>query len=110
MTEPTLNPHYVHEKFVAAGTKWAELNGLASRLEEMRKSVRAQIMTSMGETKVNRAEMLAECDPAYTQHIEKMVEARTKANIARAEYDAIKAWLELTRTLESSKRAEMQMR
>lgn len=102
-----LDPNEVYSKFVATGTKWAKLDGVASQKEEMRKSKLAEIMNSFAETKVNRAEMLALCDSAYTEHIEKMVSARTEANIARAEYDAIRAWLDLTRTLESSKRAEM---
>lgn len=105
-----INPNDVFERFRLAGIAWAEADGEAAKMEEKRKSFRAQLMIGFGETKVNRAEMLAESDPSYVEYLDKMVEARTKANIAKAEFDAIKAWIEITRTLESSRRAEMQLR
>lgn len=105
-----LNPQEVYEKYRLAGISWANLDGDASRLEEMRKSTRSQIMISFGDMSVNKAEMLAEANQSYIDHVEKMVAARTAANIARAEWEAIKVWVDVTRSLESSRRAEMQIR
>ena len=105
-----LDPNEVFEKYRTAGINWAKLDGQASIMEEKRKPIRAQIMISLGDISVNKAEMHAESSPTYIEHIEKMVEARTAANIARAEWEAIKVWVDVTRSLESSRRAEMQLR
>jgi len=105
-----IDPNTIYERFIVAGKKWAELDGIASKHEEMKKSFRSQLMNSFSEAKINRAEMLAESSEEYCSYIEKMVESRTQANIAKAEFDAIKMWVDIVRTLESSKRAEMQLR
>lgn len=105
-----INPNDVYERYRTAGVKWAELDGIASNYEEMRKPKRAQIMISFGDMSVNKAEMQAEASKEYIDHITKMVSARTEANIARAEWEAIKSWIETVRTLEASRRAEMQLK
>ena len=43
------------------------------------------------------------------EHVRKMVEARRKANQAKVEFEGIKTHMNLTRTYEASRRAEMQM-
>lgn len=103
----SINPNEVYERMRLAGDLWAKLDGAASKLEEQRKSIWAQIMIQQGDVSVAKAEMLAEASKVYTDHIEKMVSARTEANIARAEYDSIKSWIELVRSAEASKRAEL---
>lgn len=105
-----LNPNDVYNKFIEAGTEWAVLDGEASKLEHMCKIVKAQIMTSFGQIPVAKAEMQALSDSSYVEHVERMVQKRTDANVARAKFDAIKTWVDMTRTLESSRRAEMNMR
>lgn len=105
-----LNPNDVYEKFISAGSEWARLDGEASKLEQMVKTVKAQIMTSYGAISISKSEMQAYTDQAYISHVEKMIEARTKANIAKAKFDAIKVWVDMTRTIESSRRAEMNLR
>lgn len=105
-----INPNEVYQRFVDAGTKWARLDGEATLLEEMTKPKRAQIMANFGDIAINKAEMHAYKSEEYANHVKETIAARTKANIARAEYDAIKAWIDITRTMESSKRAEMNIR
>lgn len=105
-----INPNEVYEKYRIAGEAWAKANGEAIRLEEMRKSVRAQLMSIHIDKPISKAEMLAESDDRYISHIEEMVVKRTEANIKRAEYDALKAWIDITRTLESTRRAELNRR
>lgn len=104
------NPDEIAERMRIAGEKWADLDGAASMLEEVKKSVRAQIALAAGEVSVAKAEMTADASKVYREHLETMVKARTAANRARVQYDCMKAWAELARTLESSRRAEMTMR
>jgi mRNA-degrading endonuclease HigB of HigAB toxin-antitoxin module len=59
---------------------------------------------------VNKAELMAEADQKYIDHIHSMVEARRLANIARVQFDAHKVFIEMIGTKESSKRAEMTLR
>ncbi len=108
--EESLNPNEIYKKFLSANIKFARLDGEASILEAKRKSFRAQLMVSFGGEKVNKAEMLAESDQSYIDYLDKMVSARTEANIAKAEFDAIRVWIDITRTIESTKRAEMNLR
>jgi hypothetical protein len=103
-----INPSEVHERFRLAGEVWADKESAASFLEETLKSVRSQIMSSLGDMSVNKAEMLAQADKLYLDHIKAMVNARKEANISKVNYDAIKVWIELVRSLEASKRAERQ--
>jgi len=104
------SPNDVYERFRLAGENWANAEHAAQLLEETRKAVRAQIMTAFGDMSVNKAEMLAEADPGYFEHLQKMVDARRDANKARVNYDAIRAWVELVRSAEASKRAEQLLR
>lgn len=103
-----MKPDEVYEKFRLAGESWADKESAASLLEETRKAVRSQIMTAFGDMSVNKAEMLAEADPAYSEHLHKMVEARRIANTAKVNYDAIRVWVDMVRSAEASKRAEQQ--
>jgi hypothetical protein len=105
------NPFSLAEEYRQLASEWAELNGKASRLEEMRKSIRAELSNhyrakakSMAE-----AESQAEADPLYKKHIADMVEARTAANIAKASLDGNEWRLKLMQTLEATKRAEMRL-
>ena len=47
--------------------------------------------------------------PEYVEHVRKMVEARRKANQAKIEFEGIKTHMNLTRTFESSRRAELNL-
>lgn len=105
------NPFQLAEEYRQLAQEWAHLNGEASRLEEMRKSIRAELTNhyrakakSMAE-----AESQAEADPIYKKHIADMVAARTAANVSKASMDANEWRLKLMQTLEATKRAEMRL-
>ena len=88
--------------------KWARLDGDARLLEEMQKSLLAELTNqySAGNS-VAKAEVMARSHERYTEHVTKMVNARTEANIARSYADAKRMGWESWRTSESTKRAEM---
>ncbi len=90
---------------------WAEADGEASRLEEMQKTVLAELTNQFrdGGESVAGAESKARASKHYIDHIRRMVEARTKANIARAAADAKKMAYEAWRTDSATKRAEAQL-
>lgn len=99
----------IAQKIADQGKAWAEAEAAASLLENSRHSVRAQLAIEYLETagSAKQAEMHAEADSKYTDHLAAMVEARRKANIAKVNFESSKIWSELIRTFEASKRAEM---
>ena len=106
------SPSEIASKLAEAGHEWADKEAAASLLEETRKSVRAQLACEYieGAGSAAKAELLAEADQRYTEHLTAMVEARKQANVARVNYDSGKIWTEMVRTAEATKRAELQMR
>jgi len=105
-----INPNEVYEKLRLSGEEWAEADYLASLFEETRRSLKSKLMVGSGETSVAKAEMVAEANDEYREHIKKMVDLRRLAIRAKVKYDSVKAWVEMTRTLEASNRAQMNMR
>ncbi len=104
-----IEPGKLYAKMIAAGNDWADKDSAANLLEETRKPVLADLMTRSAATTSAAREELALSSPEYKEHIAAMVEARREANRARAQYDAIKTYIELVRTKESTNRAEMQL-
>lgn len=108
----TNDPTAIRERLVTSGEEWAEKEAAASWLEDSRKSVRAQL--AMTHLKVagsmGKAELMAEADQEYVQHLEKTIQARKLANIAKVNYEGNKVWVDLVRSLEATRRQEMNLR
>jgi hypothetical protein len=104
-----IDPTKLYQKMYDAGADWSDKDAAANLLEETKKSVLAQIASSVVGTNADR-ERHALATQEYQDHVKAMVDARKEANKARAQYDSIRTYIELVRTVESTKRAEMQMR
>tara|TARA_R110000787_G_scaffold61050_1_gene138449 strand:- start:1206 stop:1652 length:447 start_codon:yes stop_codon:yes gene_type:complete len=98
------------EQWRLASEDWIELDGAARLLEENKKIVFSQIMSEWPDIPVNKAEHKARRDPRYTELIENMVQARTKANIYRVRAEYMRMKFEDNRTREVTRRAEMNIR
>jgi hypothetical protein len=105
-------PSMIVERIVERGADWADKEHAASLLEETRKSVRAQIAIKnfADAGSAAKAELVAEASPEYVEHVTAMVVARKVANLAKVQYEAGKTWIDLIRSQEASRRAEMQIR
>lgn len=95
-----------------AGMAWADAKAAADALEETRKSVLAQTMTTfLAEGHANnKAETMALADGAYLSFVRKMVAARQASDRARVRYDILRTRIELIRTNASTERAAMSLR
>lgn len=102
-----LNPNEIAERMRLAGEEWSDLDAAAAILEETRKSVLAELVNQSKGSSIAAKESEALADPVYKLHITNMVNARKDANRARVKYDTSKAWVELVRTFEATKRAEL---
>ena len=105
-----LNAEKVYQSLIESGEDWADKQAAAELLEENKKSVLAELANKCLENSLGARESLALADPAYRLHLANMVDARHAANRAKVRYDAIKVLSEMRRTIESTRRAEMQMR
>ena len=104
-----INANHVFERLTKAGQQWAEAEAAATILEQTRKSVRSTIATehlSNGEP-ANKAEMYAEADTRYQEHVSAMADARQAANIAKVNYYAMQTWCDLQRTNAATERAAL---
>jgi len=101
------DPNEIAERMRLAGEDWSDKDAAANLLEETKKSVLAELMNQAKGSSVAAKESEALADPAYKLHLANMVNARKDANRARVKYDCAKAWVELVRTAEASKRQEM---
>lgn len=70
---------------------WIDKDGAARMLEETKSLVFAQKCAALGDIPVNRAEQTIKASPDWYDHVVKIVESKTVANIAKAD-------LELART------------
>jgi hypothetical protein len=103
----SFNPNEIAERMRLAGEDWSDKDAAASLLEEARKSVLAELMNQAQGQSMAAKESEALASPEYREHVESMVIARKEANRAKVKYDTARAWIELVRTAEASKRQEM---
>ncbi len=107
----SIDPAALATELAKRGETWADANAAAEALEETKGTVLAQLAAEFlgkGESAA-KAELLAKAHPDYSTHLEKMVAARRSANRARVRFDVYKAYIELARSAESSRRAEMKL-
>ena len=111
-------PEELSNKMEELGNAWADAHAHSMYLEEIKVSVLAEITLDImdnhpgAEGKApskTAAEARARCSVQYKDHLEKMVEAKRRANKARVAYDSFKEKVGLIRTWEANKRAEMKM-
>ena len=107
-----IDPNAIYHKLQVAAEEWADLDGKASLLEETKKTIAAQLTLEQirkGDT-AKAAECAALSSFEYGNHVSAMVEARRLANRAKGRLEAARAWFDAVRTVESTKRAEMNIR
>lgn len=79
------------ERYRLAGQQWVALDAKARQFEEMKSLILAAMVTDLVEDglPVTRAESKAKASDRYREHIEEMVDYRTKANGFKVELKAI---------------------
>ena len=106
-----MNIDELYNKLVKAGETWSDLDAAATLLEETKKVVLAQQINetlATGDHSVASAEKFALTFGIYKDHIKLMVEARQEANRAKVQYYGMQTYVELYRTQQSTKSAEME--
>ncbi len=104
-----LNSHSYSEEYRIAAEDWCDKEAAASLLEDTKGSVMAQKQQALGDIPVNRAEQLVKASLDWVDHIEKIVEARRQANLAKVHLEVIRMRYYESQSLDATKRAEMRM-
>jgi hypothetical protein len=105
----SFDPDLISNSLVTAGNDWADKNAAADALENTLKSIEGKhYLDADGNVEERKAK--ARNRKEYLDASAAAVEARRLAIRARVFYDTLKIKVELLRTAESSKRAEMQLR
>jgi hypothetical protein len=99
----------ISEQFRLVAKKWVDAEAAASMLEETKSAVLAKMMAGYGDIPVSRSEMNVKASPAWTEHIEKMVQARTQASLLKVQMEYLRMKFSELQSAEASKRAEMRL-
>jgi len=105
----TFDATAITERLRLAGEDWSDKHAAAEALEHAAEGMLAkQFLIATGNVEERKAR--AKCSDEYQAAVKASIDARLAANKARVRYDTGKAYCELIRTQESTKRAEMTMR
>jgi hypothetical protein len=76
--------------YLEAAEDWCDKEAAAQLLEDCKSAVMSQRQTALGDLPVNRAEQIVKASPGWHEHLEKIVEARRIANLAKVQCEYIK--------------------
>lgn len=105
----TFDAREITERLRLAGEDWADKLAAAEALDDASESMQAKCyLQASGSVEERKAK--AKVDDEYQRSRTIARDARLAANKARVRYDVGKAFVELIRSQESTRRAEMTMR
>jgi hypothetical protein len=97
------------EQYRVVAKKWVELDGAARMLEETKSAVLSQMMKALGDKPAAHAERDVKASGEWKEFIASMVEARTKANLAKVQLEYIRMKFSEWQSLNATSRAELRM-
>ncbi len=103
------DPSQIAHELSERGLDWADKDAAFRALDDTTKSVLSQAMAKSVEKSNAAAETEARRSQMYRMHLEALAEARRQSNRARVKFDTYKVWIELMRSKETTRRAEMQL-
>jgi hypothetical protein len=80
----------ISELYRLAAEDWVRLDGAARLLEETKTAVLSQMMASLGDMPVSRAELTVKSTDDWKEFVSEMVKARTAANEKKVEIEYLK--------------------
>ena len=104
-----MDANELYHKLTHAGNSWADLQAACNILEDTKNTVLSQLMLKSQATSVAAKEIEAKASQEYIAHVEKTQEAMKAALKAKVNYEAIKIWIDLKRSEEATRRAEMKL-
>jgi hypothetical protein len=99
----------LYHKLTQAGDDWADKQASYNVLDDTKNAVLAQLMLKSNATSVAAKEIEAKASKEYTDHVKHTQEAMKLALKAKVNYESIKIWIDLKRSEEATRRAEMKL-
>jgi hypothetical protein len=97
------------EQFRMVAKEWVELDKAATLLEETKSLVLSQKIKAMGDMPHNRAEAQVKASPEWHDHVTKLVEARSAANLKKVQMEYLRMKFSEWQSDNANKRAEMRL-
>ena len=106
-----LDPDKIFHEVSTAGDEWADRKAAFEALDDVTKSVLADITGRFMDGKISRteAERYALASQDYRQHLASVSKARSEWLRAQVRYDSLKLLADLRRSQESTRRQEMKL-
>lgn len=107
-----IDPNRIADTLEQLGEDYADKNGAANLLEEMKSTLFAKLAREHinAGSAIGKAEIMAKADPTYEGHIKAMCSARTEADKAKARLESFRARIDVWRTRSATERAAMTLR
>ena len=99
----------ISEQYRVVAKQWVEAEAAASILEDTKSAVLSQQMLALGEMPVSKAEMLTKANPEWIEHVKKITEARSKANLLKVQMEYLRMKSGEQASFEATRRAEMKL-
>jgi len=97
------------EQFRRAADIWVDAEAAASLLEDTKSAFLSQQMQQHAALAVNRAEQIVKSSRAWTDYVEKMVQARKAANRAKVQLEYLRMKFNEWQSEEANKRVEARL-
>ena len=104
-----MDANEVYTQLVNAGEDWAELQAAYNILEDTKSAILAKLMLNSAASSVAAREIEAKASKEYTDHVKHTQDAMKEALKAKVNYESIKIWIDLKRSEEATRRAEMKL-
>ena len=106
-----LDPDKIYHEVSTAGEDWADKKAAFEALDDVTKSVLADITGRFMDGKISRteAERYALASQDYREHLASVSKARSEWLRAQVRYDSLKLLADLRRSQESTRRQEMKL-
>lgn len=97
------------EQFRIVALQWTDLDKAATLLEETKTLVLSQKIKALGDMPHNRAEADVKASPEWLDHVTKMVEARSAANVKKMQLEYLRMKFSEWQSENANRRAEMRL-
>lgn len=104
-----MDANELYYKLTEAGNDWADKQAAYNVLDDTKNAVLAQLTLKSEAPSVAAREIEAKASKEYTEHVKKTQDAMKQALKAKVNYESIKIWIELKRSEEATRRAEMKL-
>lgn len=99
----------ISEQYRLVAKRWVEADSAANLLEESKSAFLAQLMAKQGDVPVSRAELAVKSSFVWEEYIQKMVAARSQANMFKIQLEYIRMQFSEQQSAEATRRHEMKL-